>query len=93
MNQIKHNHGYINYRDDEKDKEAIELYQTWVDEDYRQKGIATEMIKKVIEIAQKNGKNKITVYSSTNSQDVFWKFLHANDFEEKHTDSKWVLGI
>lgn len=99
MEQIRHNHGYINYLDDEKDETALELRQTWVDEEFRQKGIATEMLKELIGIAKKMGRTSLITYSSTDPEtQAFGKFLVANKFikikdENNSTGDKWKLTI
>ena len=98
MEKIKNKHGFILYCDDINVGNTTELRRIFVDEGYRGEGVGSALLKELIKIAKKKGKNTITVYSSSDPEkEVFGKFLVARGFEKMSTynnyGDQWVLTI
>ena len=95
MEKIIRENGFLDWY---IDGDGIEIKRIFVNEKERHKGIGTEMLGELIEIAKNLKIKKIITYSSTNPEkEVFGKFLIVSGFTRLNTansiGNKWELAV
>ena len=99
MEEIKQENGFVKFNIiSDNGGNAVEIHQIFINEDSREKGLATKFLDLVLEFAEKNGIKKVVTFSSTDpTRETFGKFLVASGFvktnEANGTGDKWLLEI
>lgn len=88
--------GYIKYiivKGDEIINSYIEFLEIRVSEKFRMRGIGTKLIERLVEVAKREGITSILVRTSTNGEDVFGRFLKANNFHLAVTEGGSIFKV
>lgn len=74
---------FIVVEGDDQIQSYAEILSIFVDEDKRQKGLGTDLIKKIKELAKSKGIYQLCVKANTDgASDIFGKFLTKNGFRQ-----------